>query len=144
MCFKDVIRIIAEKTTDMTEVTEIMDCVMDKIKERIPDLYRETMHELKGIAYEITPDEARRIVKAMRPHGQRWDYDTIKSFIETKGTSTKTCEYYLCMNMAYNDYHKTADIVGRGEDPEFYFSIAHDFIEDVDGKDFKVERYFLE
>lgn len=33
-------------------------------------------------------------------------------------------------------------MVGRGEDPEFYFSLAKDFINDIDGKDFKVEKYF--
>jgi hypothetical protein len=33
--------------------------------------------------------------------------------------------------------------VGKGEDPEFYFSIARDFINDADAKDFKVEKYFL-
>lgn len=54
-----------------------------------------------------------------------------------------SCKYYLCMNMAYNDYYKTAESVGKGEDPEFYFSIARDFINDADAKDFKVEKYFL-
>lgn len=47
------------------------------------------------------------------------------------------------MNMYYNDSHDTAEMVGRGEDPEFYFSLAKDFINDIDGKDFKVENILL-
>lgn len=127
----------------MEEVTDIVACAMAKIKERMPDLYHETMHQLKEIAYEISPEEARQIVKGMRPYGQKWDYDTIRTFLAAKGITSDTCKYYLSMNMAYNDYHKTAETVNKGEDPEFYFSIARDFINDADGKEFKVEKYFL-
>ena len=44
--------------------------------------------------------------------------------------------------MDYMTLKEAAEMVGRGEDPEFYFSLAKDFINDIDGKDFKVEKYF--
>lgn len=140
--FKDVICRISKKTDDMNEVTEILADAMGIVKDRMPDLYTETMHQLEAIAYAITPEEARDKVRSMRPYGQKWDYETIKAFLASKGITTDACKYYLCMNMAYNDYYKTAESVGKGEDPEFYFSIARDFINDADAKEFKVEKYF--
>ena len=47
------------------------------------------------------------------------------------------------MNMAYNDYRKTAEKFNLEDDVNFYFCIAHDFIEDPDAKEFKVELYFM-
>jgi hypothetical protein len=141
MSFKEIIRLISERHTDMAEVTDALSDMMHTVKDRLPEVYKETMYCLEEIAYRITPEEARQIVKGMRPYGQKWDYDTIKAFLATKGI-TAVCKYYLCMNMYYNDSHDTAEMVGRGEDPEFYFSLAKDFINDIDGKDFKVEKYF--
>lgn len=141
MTFKEVIHRIPEKDTE--EVTDALADLMTTVKDRLPDAYRETMYCLEEIAYRITPDDARRIVKNMRPYGQKWDYDTIKAFITSKG-ETAACKYYLCMNMYYNDSRDTAEMVGRGDDVEFYFSLAKDFIKDEDAKAFKVEKYFAE
>lgn len=134
---------ISRKGRNVDEVTAVLDDAMGIIKDRMPDLYHETIHQLAAIAYAITPEEARDKVRSMRPYGQKWDYDTVKAFLAAKGINNDVCKYYLCMNMAYNDYYKTAESVGKGEDPEFYFSIARDFINDADAKDFKVEKYFL-
>lgn len=134
---------ISRKGRNIDEVTAVLDDTMGIIKDRMPDLYHETIHQLAAIAYAITPEEARDKVRSMRPYGQKWDYDTVKAFLAAKGINNDVCKYYLCMNMAYNDYYKTAESVGKGEDPEFYFSIARDFINDADAKDFKVEKYFL-
>lgn len=133
---------ISRKGRNIDEVTAVLDDAMGIIKDRMPDLYHETIHQLAAIAYAITPEEARDKVRSMRPYGQKWDYDTVKAFLAAKGINNDVCKYYLCMNMYYNDSHDTAEMVGRGEDPEFYFSLAKDFINDIDGKDFKVEKYF--
>lgn len=142
--FKDVICRISKKAGDMDEVTEILADTMGTVKDRMPDLYGETMHRLEAIAYAIPLEEARDKVRSMRPYGQKWDYEAVKTFLAAKGITTEICKYYLCMNMSYNDYFKTAESVGKSEDPEFYFSIARDFINDVDAKEFKVEKYFSE
>lgn len=44
--------------------------------------------------------------------------------------------------MYYNDRRDTAEMVGHGDNVEFYFSLAKDFIKDEDAQDFKVEKYF--
>ena len=48
------------------------------------------------------------------------------------------------MNMIYNDYCDTAKLYNLQNDPEFFFSLARDFIEDPDAKPLKVEKYFLD
>ena len=62
----------------------------------------------------------------------------------SKGIEDKYVIWYLVMNMTYNDYRNTASLVDMSEDEEFYFSLSKDFIDDIDGKPFKVERYFGE
>lgn len=140
--FLEMIDCISRKGRNIDEVTAVLDDAMGIIKDRMPDLYHETIHQLAAIAYAITPEEARDKVRSMRPYGQKWDYDNVKAFLAAKGINNDVCKYYLCMNMAYNDYYKTAESVGKGEDPEFYFSIARDFINDADASPFKIEKYF--
>lgn len=69
-------------------------------------------------------------------------YKQVKEYLATKGITDKLTDYYLVMNMVYNDYQRTAQTFGLQSDVEFYFSLARDFIEDVDAKPFKIERYF--
>lgn len=98
--------------------------------------------KMKHLAYKISASEAEAYVKDMRPAGQHWTCKQVKDYLATKGITTNVTEYYLVMNMVYNDYQRTAQTYGLQNDVEFYFSLARDFIEDVDAKPFKVERYF--
>lgn len=98
--------------------------------------------KMQQVAYKITLPEAENCVKAMRPAGQNWSYKQVKEYLATKGITDRLTDYYLVMNMVYNDYQRTAQTFGLQSDVEFYFSLARDFIEDVDAKPFKIERYF--
>lgn len=98
--------------------------------------------KMQQIAFRISPAEAEVYVKAMRPAGQNWTYKQVKEYLATKGITERVTDYYLVMNMVFNDYQKTAQLFNIQNDVEFYFSLARDFIEDVDAKPFKVERYF--
>lgn len=98
--------------------------------------------KMQQVAYKITLPEAETCVKAMRPAGQHWSYNQVKEYLATKGITDRLTDYYLVMNMVYNDYQRTAQTFGLQSDVEFYFSLARDFIEDVDAKPFKIERYF--
>ena len=94
------------------------------------------------MAYCISEDKAKEIVRAMRPYGEKWSCEAVKDLVRAKGKED-SINWYLVMNMAYNDYHDTGAMVGLAEDAEFYYSIARNFIEDEDGKKFKVEKYFV-
>lgn len=121
-----------------------LDEAIEKFYEHLSaDSKKEFKHMIKEVALRIDHEEAVEIVRHMKPYGEHWPMDQIRQYIASKSvTPEKALFYYLVMNMAYNDYKHTADRFGL-EEPEFYFCIAHDFIEDPDGKDFKVEKYFL-
>lgn len=80
----------------------------------------------------------------MKPFGEHWTYEGVKDFIEAKGIYDKCVEYYLVMNMTYNDYYDVATNFGHQSDAEFYFELANAFINDIDGSKYKVEKYFLD
>ena len=107
-----------------------------------PRMQQMVADKMQQLAFKIAPAEAEMYVKAMRPAGQYWTLKQVKEYLASKGITTKVTEYYLVMNMAYNDFQRTAQAYGLQNDVEFYFNIARDFIEDPDAKPYKVERYF--
>lgn len=98
--------------------------------------------ELEDIVSRIDDDEAHEIVKDMRPYGEKWTLDEIGAFIVTKAVpEEERVNYYLVMNMMYNDHRDTAKKYGL-DNADFYYALAKEFIEDEDGKPHKVARYF--
>lgn len=132
-----------EKGSD-EEAWELADELMDTLCKRCPDVYEDFMMEIEKIAYRIPKEEAERIVRNMRPKGQYWTYQQIVDFVREKGITGNWVNWYLVMNMAYNDYCDTARAYGLQNDPEFFFCLAKDFIEDPDAKPMKIEKYFLD
>jgi len=133
-----------QSSDKMFDLTEELDKVFEYMKEYYSDLYEKAIKKVEKVAYDIDLDEAEKIVSQMKPYGEKWNFDTIKKYVMGKGIDTKLVIWYLVMNMTYNDYRDTAAMVDMADDEEFYFSLSKDFIEDVDGKPFKVERYFGE
>lgn len=134
------------KGSDRTK-KELMDDVYykmgDYIRQANPDMYKTLYDEAEAIIYHIDDEQARQIVMAMQPYGQRWSCDEIKEYLATKGIMEKKKCYYLVMNMMYNDYCRTAKLYNL-DVPEFYFDLSYDFINDADAKKHKVEKYFLD
>lgn len=116
--------------------------MLDEIASTNPRVYERCKNFLEEVAYSIPKPQAEMIVRNMSPRGQKWSYAEIEDFIKSKGIEGKCVEYYLTMNMVYNDFYDTAVQYGHQKDPEFYFSLAKDFINDPDAKPYKVERYF--
>ena len=102
------------------------------------------MDKLEAAAYRMTPAEAEIIVRNMKTRGQHWTHNQIKEYLKGKGVDADCVYYYLVMNMAYNDYYATAKMFGLQNDVEFFYSLARDFIEDMDAKPLKIEKYFCE
>lgn len=123
---------------------DLLDIILCDIKISSPELFNKEIERLEASLYAIHRPEAERIVKTMRPFGEHWTYEQIEEFIHGKGVAEHICEWYLVMNMVYNDYHKTAEMVGKDADAEFYYSLARDFIDDADGRPHKVGWYFME
>lgn len=126
------------------ELCVVIGDALDQLEKNYPSLYAEMVAPIEKIAYCIPKDEAERIVRNMKPRGQYWSYSDIEEFLKGKGITTGITDYYLVMNMAYNDYYSTAAMYGLQKDAEFYFSLAKDFIEDPDAKPHKVSKYFTD
>ena len=143
--YKDVMQYLEhkhEKFEEMVEFRVVLDEMMHKLEKYYPELYKEFVYKLEEAAFEITVDEAYKIVRNMKPFGEHWSYEEVKRFIEDKGIYNKCVSYYLVMNMVYNDYYDVATNFGHQSDVEFYYELANAFINDEDAKKFKVERYF--
>ena len=126
------------------EVWTVSEDMLNKLSRKDPALYDEYIEKLEHLAYKIPKDEAERIVRNMRPKGQYWTYDQVVNLVKSKGVTGDWCNWYLVMNMVYNDYCSTAKHFGLQNDVDFYYHLAKDFIEDPDAKPMKVEKYFLD
>lgn len=133
---------IREKDIPTEEVYSVVAWAFEALEKSNVRLYHEAEEKLTKLAYSITLPEAEKIVREMHPKGQMWSYDQIKQFVHSKGITEDCTNWYLVMNMCYNDYYNTAKAFGFAGDAEFYFSLARDFIEDPDAEPFKVEKYF--
>lgn len=126
------------------EVWTISEDMLNKLSRKDPMMFDEYMDKLEHLAYRIPKDEAERIVRAMRPKGQYWSYTQVIDLVKSKGVTGDWVNWYLVMNMVYNDFCATAKHFGLQNDVEFFYHLAKDFIEDPDAKPMKVEKYFLD
>lgn len=120
------------------------DKIMAQLCKRYPEYYDALICELEKLAYRIPKEQAERIVRSMSPYGQRWSLEQVRNLLKSKGITENCVNWYLVMNMVYNDNMNTASMVGMQDDENFFFSLACDFINDPDAKPFKVEKYFLD
>lgn len=98
---------------------------------------------------ELDRDTAERWVASMRgtdpnhPRGGKWTAEALKPLAQKNGFPTDGPEFwafYAICNAMYSDYAATAKQYGITS-PEFYASLAADFIRDKDARPDKVERY---
>lgn len=126
------------------EVWTISEDMLNKLSRKDPMMFDEYIDKLERLAYRIPKEEAERIVRAMRPKGQYWSYTQVMDLVKSKGVTSDWVNWYLVMNMVYNDFCATAKHFGLQNDVEFFYHLAKDFIEDPDAKPMKVEKYFLD
>lgn len=139
----DLMTKILDKGVD-DEVWTVSEDMLNKLSRKDPALYNEFIEQLEHLAYRIPKDEAEQIVRNMRPKGQYWTYSQVMDLVKSKGITGDWINWYLVMNMVYNDFCGTAKAYGMQNDTEFYYHLAKDFIEDPDAKPMKVEKYFMD
>lgn len=127
----------------MEEANELYYCAAKHLMECDPDEYKELVTKAESIYYDFDLEWAEAKVINMRPYGEHWNYETVKSVVNSKGITEHCKEYYLCFNMAFNDYGQLAEKYGQDE-VEFCFDIAMKFINDEDAEPNKVAKYFYE
>lgn len=131
-----------EKATDKSELIEEVSEALHSLKSCNNSEYEHITDYLKEIAYCIPEEEAIKIVRHMEPKGQCWSFNQVKDYVSSQGITDNYVNWYLVMNMCYNDYYNTAKAYNLQNDTNFYFNLAKDFIFDPDAEPFKVEKYF--
>lgn len=144
MDIEDVIQKVVDngKVEDMHALSDILEETMEAMKKYDEDHYNKYSMELYKMAYgeTLTKPMAEKIVRGMKPYGEKWRLDDIKPVQEKYGfTDLKTIDVYAVMNMAYNDYNDLFE-----EDVDKYVKFTIDFIDDEDAVDGKVFKYFTE
>lgn len=140
-CFKDLAMMVKQKCGE-DKVMDMAEWALGMLEQSDHRSYDEIINKMEKLAYSISKEDAEQIVRGMRPRGEVWSYEQVKDYIATHGVTDKCVEYYLAMNMAKNDYFNTASRFNAQDDVEFYFSIANDFINDIDADNYKIGRYF--
>lgn len=141
--YSKIINCLMEKGTDWNQINRINEKVWKRLSEVDSGSYKMFREELEGMLYMYTMPEAEEIVRNMRPYGEMWDSEQITDYVTSKGITCNYIEWYMVMNMMRNDFDKTANIFGHQDDMDFFYNLADDFINDIDGKPYKVGKYFM-
>lgn len=132
---------------DKEDIMYIVEYIIDDMKASNMTSYLDRYKEMiEDKVYCITKEQAREIVRDMKPYGETYNMDVVKSMLAANGVeySDKTCtRYYLAMNMYANDARQVAEENNMPVD-KFCFVMAKSFINDIDGGKHKVEKYFMD
>lgn len=129
-----------KKVEDMEKLGDMLCNLIDLIKESHPDIYKKYKTKLMGMAYDYKFDEemALDIVHNMKPLGEYWNLETIKTVKEQNNINLDLYEFYVVMNSMANDYGKIINL----EDVNAYIELTKAFINDEDAVEHKVWKYF--
>lgn len=128
------------------DLEEMLRALMADIEEDAPELYEKYLSEAEEYMYCISIDEAKEIVSNMKPYSEKFTYESIEQVLTDKGLEpdeTDIVEYYLIMNMFFNDFRPVFEKYSVLNQKEAYYDFSKCFIEDVDAPKYKVEKYFL-
>lgn len=133
-------KIIANsKKEDMECLKDIFTNAMSELKDINPSKYKEYKIKLKGMAYNYEIDEelAKEIVSNMKPLGEYWSIEEVSN---ANGEDNHRIEgVYVVMNSLANDYK---DVISL-DDTDTYVRLARAWLDDEDGKEHKVWKYFV-
>lgn len=128
------------KSEDMECLTDIMIDTLNHIKECDYKDYKKNKAKIIGMAYDykIDKDLAKEIVEDMKPLGEYWNMETVYNAIGNDNHRLE--DMYVVMNSLVNDY---SNVISPDE-VDIYIKMAHAWIDDVDGKENKVWKYFID
>lgn len=128
------------------DLEEMIRAIMSELEEDSPELYEKYKLEAEDYMYCMSIEEAREIVHNMKPFGEKFSYEMINQFLSDKDSDLEELdiiEYYLVMNMFYNDFKSVFEKYPALNQKETYYDFSKCFIEDVDAPKYKVEKYFI-
>ena len=129
----------SEDKSKMYEMQDVFEDLLYALKEHHEKMYHKYKMCLYKIVYGETLNEemAKDIVEDMQPYGEHWNMQQTSDVLKSHNLNVNDIDFYVVMNMAYNDYHELFD-----ENLESYVNYSKLFIQDDDSKDNKVFLYF--
>ena len=127
---------------DMHDLSDMMIDILKEIKKYNEDSYCKYKMELyiKANGKILNESMAKDIIQNMQPYGMKWTLQQTEDVRKQNSLNTiRPIDFWIVMNMAYNDYH---DIFN--EDLPMYVKYSKAFILDEDAKEDKVFTYFTE
>lgn len=127
---------ITSGSVGLDELKDLFIDLFDDLRRSDKEMYDELTLKIYEHIYGCTiPKEyAEEIVKQMKPYGEKWNYEQVQNY--NKGYNKS--EFYLVMNMFYNDYGKII-----GNDNSNYVRFTEAWFDDIDGKENKTFNYFM-
>ena len=121
------------KIEDMQELSDMLEDVLEMIKEHDEKCYEEYELKLYKMAYgNKLPDKIKvEWVARMRP-AAKWDLQEIKEVHSKYGVEIPVYSFYVVMNMLYSDMQKSLGEVNSEEDLLRYIQGSHDWYYDSD------------
>lgn len=133
-------RIVQNGTNeDMECLKDILSDSLYELKEYDNETYKKYKNKIKGMAYNYEIDEelAKEIVSNMKPLGEYWSIEEVSN---ANGEDNHRIEdVYVVMNSLANDYK---DVISL-DDTDTYVRLARAWLDDEDGKEHKVWKYFV-
>ena len=128
------------KQEDMECLSDMLSEIIYLMKDEHYDMYRKYKNKLKGMAYnyQIDKELAKEIVEDMKPLGEYWNMETVFSVIGNDNHRIE--DMYVVINSLVNDYNTTIN----PDEVDIYVKMAHNWLDDVDGKEHKIWKYFVE
>jgi hypothetical protein len=125
---------------DVVALADVAEMLLDNIKESEPGFYKHAESVLYETYYgkKLTHELAEKKIHCMKPYGMKWTEEQTTEVMKAHGISLDPIEFWVVMNMAYNDYHKMFE-----EDVEKYAEFSKLFIDDDDAIEGKVYEYFM-
>lgn len=127
------------------DLEKIFSRMVSDLEIQNPSLLARYLEEMEDCIYHISPDEAKTIVSKMKPAGEKFSWDYVKTCLSEKNTDIEEediVDYYLVMNMFANDYKMVFDKFPAFNQKDVFYYFAKGFIEDEDGPKHKVGKYF--
>ena len=126
----------SEKPEDMKCLEDMFLDLLCELKEIDNEKYHKFKTKIIGMAYNYTLDSelAHDIVDSMRPHGEVWSIETVRSL-----TNSQSFDTYVVMNSLANDY---SDIISV-EEVDTYVKLTDAWINDIDAEENKTWWYFV-
>lgn len=120
-----------QKQEDMVKLGDMLADALYKLKKYDEACFKSYEMKLYTMAYgdKFTDEMAEKVVSNMKPYHVHWTKEQTNQVMRNAGLNFDENDFYVVMNMAYNDYHELFD-----DDVDSYIRFTSLYLNDPDGK----------